>query len=370
MSGSVSRRREILLSGVTLLCTLLLIFVVGEVIARFVVPPFTTRFDAETGSVHIPNEIVRMCTSEFCNEVPINSMGHIDTEFRGGAPAVMVLGDSFMAAEQVSFESSLHQQLEGMIQREHGGGEVLNLGHDGFGPGQYFILQKKYSHLKPDVVLFFTYLGNDFKNLNNALNQVCQPYFEVDHGVLVQLPVTCAPSGWVSLVKKYVGYSRLIVYIYTQLKTIGEGGKLQQKADFIPVDYLAYEVGNEEYEKSFELYAAIVHAAQDYARAGGAEFVVVLIPPREMVYPERWEKIKEAYPALRGRRLDSMLPYTHAVNVCESVRCVDLLEVFRQAGNEPLYYEIDGHWNARGHEVAAGAVYAYIDRHVLSKRRW
>lgn len=47
----------------------------------------------------------------------------------------------------------------------------------------------------------------------------------------------------------------------------------------------------------------------------------------------------------------------------EHIPYVDLLPAFR-ADKENLYFDHDGHWNARGHRRAAEAIYEWIKRNV------
>jgi hypothetical protein len=106
----------------------------------------------------------------------------------------------------------------------------------------------------------------------------------------------------------------------------------------------------------FRLTVDTVAKVRDIARQQGSAFLVLLMPTKEHVYlplvhkpvPRETEPFAEAFGKL-------------------GIRTLDLTDALRAAaaanGDGPLYFDIDGHPNARGSKVIAEAVTAYLQEH-------
>ena len=109
------------------------------------------------------------------------------------------------------------------------------------------------------------------------------------------------------------------------------------------------------YDKDIEFTADIIRVLRDRVTAKGIPFAAYIFPAREQVSPQAWETFKEL--------LHAKEEYRHYANehMAEALRrrhvtVYDLTGTFLEAsrgGEEKLYFEMDPHWNPRGHEVAA-----------------
>jgi len=90
------------------------------------------------------------------------------------------------------------------------------------------------------------------------------------------------------------------------------------------------------------------------AERNGARFAVFVIPDRRQMDDADWSATRAKLPDLNPADLDRerttrMIPDLLAQN---EIPALDLLEPFR-AADEPLFFEIDGHFNAEGHALTA-----------------
>jgi lysophospholipase L1-like esterase len=125
-------------------------------------------------------------------------------------------------------------------------------------------------------------------------------------------------------------------------------------------------------ESRWKAQAAIIAEMAERARGEGIEVALVLLPNLYMYDPsayrpgstfpfhylggavhERWAlEETEIQRRLRGLTADLDLPF------------LDLTAGFREAGRgeEPLHFALDGHWNERGHRLAADLVAEWLER--------
>jgi acetyltransferase AlgX (SGNH hydrolase-like protein) len=116
------------------------------------------------------------------------------------------------------------------------------------------------------------------------------------------------------------------------------------------------------------LTARLLSRMQARSRAAGARFVVVFVPASEAVYPPG---------AARSARFhveptvgDAQRPSERFRDICKRARvpCVDPTPRFVKAAdslakrNELLVFREDGHWNERGHRVAAAVLADLVRR--------
>ena len=110
--------------------------------------------------------------NEFKTQIKVNSLGFRDkertVEKHKKLIRMVVMGDSSVAAYEVSFEKTPAQLLEGYLNGTNPGEftqktkyEVLNFGIGGFGIGQNFLTNRAYvKDFFPDYVFLFIFEGN------------------------------------------------------------------------------------------------------------------------------------------------------------------------------------------------------------------
>lgn len=94
------------------------------------------------------------------------------------------------------------------------------------------------------------------------------------------------------------------------------------------------------------------------AKAAKVELRVLLLPSKERVYREDYERL---FPHMRGYLENEAGGYERLSELAAElgVPCLDLTPALREralSGGEPLYFALDPHWTPAGHRAAAEAI--------------
>lgn len=318
---------------------------------------------------------------EFKVRVRINSRGLRDVEHAAEKPPgvrrVLVLGDSFMEAMQVPLEATFARRLEQRLNADGRRVEVINAGVSGYGTaGEYLWFREYGRDYRPDLVLLAFYPGNDVKNNSPELESALKP--EYDRGgelVRVVAPVRQGRRGlfgWSAAVR----YLRKLIVtrhagLADQLARVGlvEAGAAQApQRDGVPLDYGVYRVdAGPEWERAWQKTSLLLKGLHDDATRQGASFAILIVTARERIYPDTWKEICETNPRMKSIDWNLDAPERRIAEWCAAnqVPCVPLTATFKAESSrdgEPLHYRYDGHWTARGHELAAATVAAILEK--------
>jgi hypothetical protein len=399
---------------------------IGVRIARSAAPPTAAGWfwrvpDPNTGWSLQPNAQGRSFSRmyEYDVDVYINSLGlradeSIGYEKGDDVYRIIVLGDSYIEAMQVELAESLPQQLGRLYSAQTDKQvEVLNAGTGGWGTDQQLLwLREEGVKYSPDLILLAVYPANDFMNNSLALEaanhgRIQKPFFQLENGELrlnyhpfdpattppvtvenaVILPETSLPGPLTSLGNWLHEHSAFYRYAdprvrvaappfaaalaRTGLITPGQESKIAaQSPDYVPIAYGVYQrTQNETWQAATDITVALFAEFQRTATDIGAGTAAVLIAAPEQVYASEWQKILQSYPVIRTWDWDLDIPQQRAAAALTAagVPFVDLLPTFRTlaANSAPLHYENDGHWNHRGHALAAKATYNFLAANAL-----
>ena len=341
------------------------------------------------------------------NEMGLRSPDGIAYAKPTGVYRILVLGDSYVEALQVSLAESFPQQL---AQKLAGAGlqvEVVNAGVSGWGTDQQLLwLRNEGVKYAPDLVLLAVYPGNDFMNnympLESAnFGRVQKPYFELQGETLVlqgypydrdqtetgaagqaqtiaaePAPALRAWGQWLHT------HSELVRYLDPRLREmapslavwLGRQGLIEpgqetaiadQGASYIPVAYGVYrQPVAPEWEQAFAVSGALFKAVKDEAAAMGAATAAVLLTAPEQVDPLRWQKSLERYPAMQNLTWDTNQSTATARRLLADagIPVVDLLPQFQQAAaaGNTLHLRHDGHWTPASQALAGAAAASFL----------
>jgi hypothetical protein len=349
--------------------------------------------DPHRGWRHRPGARATYRRREYTTEVAINARGLRGADRGYAAPPgtlrVLALGDSFVEGYTVPEDQTVTQALEASLHASSCPAEVLNAGHAAYSTDQEYLFYRdegvKYS---PQVVLVFFYyndiLSNTIANYFGSPKPLLEAQGETMRLTNEPVPRPAPPDprqagaraqprtlkGSVALEWLRDRLARGAPRAYNTLAALRLweklGGDTVEKGDQLRV----YKRRRQpEIEAAWTQTAAILQALAREARGHGAHFAVVYVPSRMEVSDRDWELTKLSH-GLDDSVWDRGLVARRVQDIGREggFPVLDLTPALRQAtgplGGEP-YLLYDGHWNARGHGAAAGAVASF-----LHSERW
>lgn len=324
------------------------------------------------------------------NNQALRRIGDTTFEKLPGTRRILALGDSHVDGV-VDNEENLTTLLEARLNRpdEKKGlrWQVLNAAVGSYSPYQNYLWYRETGkRYDPDLVLLTFYLGNDLAELATE-----------DRPRLVERDsqfVETAPSaGSVpnELAQKESLLTRLDraatknSYVYSRSKNLARrlvsrirGGSASTQPVIDPFGCVAQSLGqvswsknHQDYSRNLAAFGEILKRMRAEVEPGGGRLWLVLLPSRLHVEPELdRDRISEVSKALGLSPKDLefenrlTLDLTHLGKSLD-VPVLDLGPAFRAAHRreqQALYYQTDWHINTLGHQVAAEAIYAELQR--------
>ena len=135
-----------------------------------------------------------------------------------------------------------------------------------------------------------------------------------------------------------------------------------------PLEYLPFAPeGDHERHRVEEMWkrtALILERFRDDVRRAGAGFTVFYVPARFEANDNAWTFVKRRYGPERQWTRDAVRTRLQALLVSLDIPMIDALASFQAAekGGLPAYLSVDGHWNARGNEIAFESLHPLMRR--------
>lgn len=287
-----------------------------------------------------PGIALRMKGPEYDVEVATNSLGMRDDE--PGAkdrPRVLLLGDSFAMGYGVERGQLFADLLEAQLRVD-----VVNAGTGGYEIVQQPRVLAEYGpRLKPDLVVYALYLGNDLAQNDE---------WEVQADGTLRNKVRQYPVRQPREVKLW-RLVRDFVYGVRQ-------GRSEKEGEWLPFEgYLGLCEKNlgEEARKDYDDADRLLGALADEARRQGLPLLVLTLPYRSMVEPEALASLARKVPGLADR-YDLTRPAREigtrmeARGIAHADVTPALVEEWRRNG-QALFYPVDGHLTQAGQAAVA-----------------
>jgi hypothetical protein len=306
--------------------------------------------------------------------VTYNSVGT-----RGNEPAIpkpptlyriLLLGDSYVEAAQVALPMTVGKRLENRL-TEYSDKlrfEVVSYGVSGWSPSlEYLYYKNEGVKLTPDLVVLCV-CSNDVTEDNT--------YFKSMKTDERDLPLAVAPSRAFRWGDKAVGRLK-VYYLAKDLLTRSSYRKLALQvnpklAARTRISQSKLAIFNEKYSSEDEMLwdrtKKYILAIKEMTAGYGQQFVLVCIPFPAQV-PNQWTLGKQAYGLAStycetSEKPQEVLEEFSAEN---RIHFVDLLPTFREAGKtEKLSFDYDGHFNERGHDLAAQCIAEYVTANIVT----
>jgi len=366
-------RNALKLAG-TALVLLLAAFVTVELLVRIFAPQERPLFIADPliRTIHKPNVDTMRKGPEYQAHIHTNAQGFIGKDFSiekpPGTYRIAALGDSFTEALDVDVDKSYTALLEGMLTESHKTPyQIYNFGISGAGSTHELLTYTKYAAAyNPDMVLWQVYLGNDLADdlLLRADGMGTSTATEARTGTLRAFLSNNfqSPRFFIREFEKIEAVHELL----TRYSIVSRQLDYYDAGRAYPFVYDVYNAGEKTvFSENFSLMCDFVHEFKSETSARGDRLVVLLIPAREQVLDEEWEKILDAFPEMKKKTWNRLQPL-EKMRACldqESVPYVDLYPIFKaalNAGNERMYYHTDPHLNEYGHTLVAKSVFDFL----------
>ena len=311
--------------------------------------------------------------------VKINSAGFRDVEHPiekpRGTYRILILGDSYTEARQVSLENTFGRKVEHQLQScgrlLPNKVEVINFGVPGYGNAEELItLRSRGWAYDPDLVLTMFFSGNDLiDNFPRAElrepEYIPRPYFHLDQG---ELKLVYNFQEWSPPLLKY----RLLLWGVHNFRTLEllnqanrvlaarQMGKSQEQgssqaglADFV---YAPPQTPTR--RKAWDITEAILKLMHQEVLEHGANFFLVTATSPDQIDQEGRLLLQER---LETQKLDYPEQRLRALGESEGFPVLNLLYDFQRHAEQHHAYLHGfpntklgaGHWNEQGHELAA-----------------
>lgn len=356
-------------------------FAVAEIALRIVRPVSTVayRLDADLGYRLVANQETRAVSQDYDVVIRTNSAGFHDVEHALAKPPdvfrIVVVGDSFVEALQLGIEDGFTRQLERQVQAWTSGKrvEVINLGISGTGPAQYYrVLELQGMRYQPDLIIMAVLPDNDFRDSYQPLGgAISKPYYRIgdDNTLRLSPPHVSDQTASLRFILQKSAFLQLVrravasLSVEEWLGRVGllapfKGVKVQDSPLNLPPDWFVYVAEPpESWQEAYRVTLRMIEEAAHLASRHQARFLVMTIGSTATI-EDRWAEALASYPDAGHVRWEFDRPERAIVALGERVGfdVISLIEPFRRdfaLHRASHSWAHDGHWNARGHRLAA-----------------
>jgi hypothetical protein len=310
-------------------------------------------------TLHLPN--LTQFSSKFKHEIVTNSAGLRDREHAlTKSPEVyriLVLGDSFMEANQVKFEdafaSVMERRLKALTGRQI---EVINAGVSGWGTDDELTYLGRYGlRFHPDLVLVGMTLHNDIQD------NLRERFHSYGDDQLRQQPMESISAIGFGLlqVKEFLASHS---HLYQMLLRAKRGAWMRGEAQRLNthVAGLLEKEQSVPIRRGWSMTQLLFREMKRKSVEIDATLVVFMIPLRVQISDRNLRSFLESHDMIQEQViLDQPQRTMMRLGAAERIPVIDLLTDFREnekMAPDELYLPEDGHWTARGHSLAADFV--------------
>jgi hypothetical protein len=358
-----------------LLASALIAAVLAEIVlARFFPQPTMNRLLADSPRVFsasdlLPYDLIPSCESalirdEFQTPIRINSHGYRGDDFaiaKSGRFRILAIGDSFTFGYGCAGHQAYPSVLEACLAEALGAGrvEVINAGFAACNyPDTYYLyLKERGVDLDPDLILVGVFVGNDLDH--DLVHEHVWPRVD-DAGLPLRIENTLfhVEDGYWESRRPLLRYRLPIVRNSHLAQLVVSALKRARRRNQTPTSFNRWMYRRhyaDRTDAAVDRVVSLLSAMATLAAERSVPILCVIIPAREQVYPERYEFSR--YPFMAGHDLEKPQRILRRRLADEGIQWLDLLPAMRAASEDAaLYYEVDQHWNGRGHEVAGRAI--------------
>lgn len=312
--------------------------------------------------------------------IKTNSMGFRDNEFDDHKPEgtvrLMVLGDSFTAANQVELEETFHSILEKRLSEDGRKVELLSFGVPAYGNARQWLIYKLWAKkFKVDGVIWMIFAFNDPSDNADFIDKGYPwPGMENFRKKLEEAKNITPPKKRRSINKWLDDHS----YFYRWQKLIT---KLAAIKVMIMLDMEVAKIGHlvsmflepelEENARKWDITDTVLKGFAEELKEDDMPAVVAIWLPEIMADENRFDETISANGydpekfsvADTGKMLERMKATLRAAGM-EPIDLTDNLLKTWRSGTD-VSFKTDGHWNRAGHRLVADILEPEVRRKIL-----
>jgi hypothetical protein len=310
--------------------------------------------------------------------VEINSLGYRSPEIQREKPPgtlrVLMMGDSYLEGMQLPMEQVVSERLRALLEDSLPGRriEVVNAGNMGYGQAeQSLFLNREGWALAPDLVISMLYLGNDLTDNWSGTGSRIRPSYDLAGDSLVLRPPHL--PGWKIFLRDHV-LAHLALPKAIRMYMIHSVPWAKRWA--AEQGLILRDLGRAESHDDLDRMMAVTQRLLDRMRqdcdAHGVPLVVFEFPHGFDVvraYPDSTYMPIKMWRDARGAAWEWDYVHQGMRRYWDrsAQRRVDGTSGFNAgaARGDTLYIDFGGHWNARGHDLAAWLLADYVMKNRL-----
>ncbi len=359
----------------TLAVAVVVCFVIAELIFAFFgvsalqqVPNYRTSSDVWHHGF-VPNSSGEFKTSEWDTNYSINSLGFRDREYSIAKPAgvfrILVLGDSYTEGYGVEADQSFPKVLERMLNNNSGGRkyEVINSGIGSYSPIlEYLVLKYKGFALQPDFVILNYDWSDPHDDYIYSRTAVWNGADLVAVRSQPEQPKTLSADarGFLSRHSRvYQFFAKKFAAVTSEI-VLGD-----PESD--SVIFLRENLTAQDYSGWFNNSVPYLLMIDNDLRQRNVPFVIHTYPYAAQISASAWKSGR----AVLGFRDGIVYPLTPFDVVQEfgkenGIPVVSSYAYFKEYPDpSKLFFDYDGHFTTLGHEVAAAALYDFLENSTI-----
>lgn len=396
ISRAGERRARPLLAGISCLLSL----VCAEIVARVLLRPTPpgpiegtpiSELSPTLGWTTRPNGSQWIRRDDFEVSISINGRGlrgpELPYEPVAGRRRLAIMGDSFAHGYYADDPQTVRGRLATALGKC--GVDAINAGQPGYSTDQEWLYfnEEVHKYHPGEVVLFFYYNDLQFNIERTGTANRAKPYFIENEGALRLVPlepVSPAPATDPAADKGQARREEALASTATRrqaprfhksalwafaanrlqrgrpdwARSLSEYGLTPTTSSHPPTEFIPFgPQGSREQASVDQMWRrteAIFARFRDDVRKTGAGFTVFYVPARFEANDEAWNFIRRRYEPDRDWTRDAVRRHLASLLARLDIPMVEAGSVFQAAekSKNPAYLAIDGHWNARGNEIA------------------
>lgn len=279
---------------------------------------------------------------------------------------IALFGDSFTEGWGVQQDDIVAYRLRSLMPES----SVMNFGLQGSGPGFARCIYKEIgAKFRPDVVVFLSFMGNDFIDSENELVE-CIRNRNPANSFWTRFPYSLSlfrlfagknteNDQLLRNIKRHSNYSKLEQNFRNKVESFEVHLPLLSHALHYP--YTMRDATRVPSDDKLQAYKTHIEGFfRDTLEQGAPRFILVKIPVSTQVSKEQTEELNlmgfkdfiDSHGSREPQR--ALLKIIQDSGLDKHIEIIDLHEKFLSlSGTERLYLEFDNHINANGHEVIA-----------------